>query len=164
MNKNLEEDFRKLEQEGAIKGEYLSIDKYFELKQALAPETPETKVPNKEDRQAFLEEIFKIRTENFKNEHHTINSWISNYLLAKEYYKLYGHLSPSAGEVYENYGIKLKIDIWVARQRVRHKSGQLRSKQIELLNEIGMDLEIKRSLSNYIDNENKENKEKEKSA
>lgn len=159
MVTNLEENFKKLKEEGSIKGDYSSIEKYLELKKTISSMPSKKELLKKSARLAFFEyksfEVTRINEEYFKDEYHTINHWIGNYVLAKEYYRTHGHLLPFVGEVYEIHDLKFKIDDWVTRQRVLARNKQLRPNQIKLLNEIGMVWKLKKRTSNYVDNENK---------
>ncbi len=123
MIENEKANFEKLKNEGVITGDYLNLCKFFETKNNV----------NKKEFFSFSQymgkEIARIKELYFKDEYHTMNHWITNYLLAKEYYNEYGNLLPKIGEVYEKYGYKIKIDAWVLRQRYLEKNGRLIEKQ-----------------------------------
>lgn len=151
MSGSLKEAFEKLKKENIIEGEYSNLEMYFEFNQnsdftnKIENYTDENDVKPNSIKVDFIEfsrylayEKKEIKQKYFNEEYHTINHWIHNYLLAKEYYKEYGNLKTNVAEVYETHGFSLKIDDWVIRQRTLRRKGQLRENQIRLLDEIEM--------------------------
>jgi len=151
MSVSLKDNFEKLKKQNIIEGEYSNLEAYFEFNQnsdftsKIENYTDENDVKPNSMKVNFIEfsrflarEQYKIKQEFFEEEYHTINHWIHNYLLAKEYYKEYRNLKTKVSEVYETHGFSLKIDDWVIRQRTLKRKGQLRENQIKLLDEIEM--------------------------
>lgn len=149
MLRSFEEDFERLKNENVVKGDYSNLEQFFELK-----EKRNMYCDDKEDKEFYnkiINETGEIKAKYFANRYHTMNNWIKNYLLAKEYYKERGNLLPIQGEVYFHRGYKIKIDEWVMRQRYLCKIKKLHNNQIKLLDEIGMVWQIEKR--NYKDQE-----------
>lgn len=153
MLRSFEEDFERLKNENVVKGDYSNLEHFFDLKEKSNVYSDDNE--KKDIDLAFYNKITseteKIKTKYFANQYHTINHWIKNYLLAKEYYKERGNLLPIQGEVYFHRGYKIKIDEWVMRQRYLCKIKKLQNNQIKLLDEIGMVWQIEKR--NYKDQE-----------
>ena len=153
MLRSFEEDFERLKNENVVKGDYSNLEHFFDLKEKSNVYSDDNE--KKDIDLAFYNKITseteKIKTKYFANQYHTINHWIKNYLLAKEYYKERGNLLPIQGEVYFHSGYKIKIDEWVMRQRYLYKIKKLQNNQIKLLDEIGMVWQIEKR--NYKDQE-----------
>ncbi len=143
MSGSLKDIFEKLKNENIIEGEYSNLESYFELRQNNNVQK-DTKADFIEFSKDLSNELYDIKQKYFKEEYHTINHWIHNYLLAKEYYKTYGTLITNVGEVYETHGFSLKIDDWLIRQRTLYRNNQLRENQIKLLDEIEMVWDLNR--------------------
>lgn len=153
MLRSFEEDFERLKNENVVKGDYSNLEHFFDLKEKSNVYSDDNE--KKDIDLAFYNKITseteKIKTKYFANQYHTINHWIKNYLLAKEYYKERGNLLPIQGEVYFHRGYKIKIDEWVMRQRYLYKIKKLQNNQIKLLDEISMVWQIEKR--NYKDQE-----------
>lgn len=153
MLRSFEEDFERLKNENVVKGDYSNLEHFFDLKEKSNVYSDDNE--KKDIDLAFYNKITseteKIKTKYFANRYHTMNNWIKNYLLAKEYYKERGNLLPTQGEAYFHRGYKIKIDEWVMRQRYLYKIKKLQNNQIKLLDEIGMVWQIEKR--NYKDQE-----------
>lgn len=164
MTESLKDSFEKLKAENIIKGEYSNLESYFALKEEVNLDNDtslreENKIKFLTFSRVIDKEASEIKAKYFKDEYHTIDHWIHNYLLAKEYYKEHKNLITSIGEVYEINGLSLKIDTWLISQRALYRNGQLRENQIKLLDEIEMVWYLDRRFKDQENNLIEENKQ-----
>lgn len=131
MSDDLKSIFEKLKNQNVIKGDYANLEFYLDKKK------------QRNNIKYLVNEMDEIKKKYFEGQYYTFNRWISNYLLAKEYYKEHGNLETKKEEVYEKFDLSLKINDWLDRQRYLFKKGQLLDNQIKLLNDIEMIWDLK---------------------